>query len=223
MNLPLYFAAFEKNIEIGASDHLPLARVYAPDADYSNTDILICTDQNPSLLSEDEASVFCNACKSYSIQGIFFDFIRPLSGSLVRFAELVQKALPNCFYILPERYASVSGSALILCTPCLPQNSWESFCEQKQTAYAQRWALELIPYQLLYENGKKKQLPYHALQALKQSDGQKLSQAVCMSSREQCRHLIYDTPQTLREKLQIAANHGCQLSIGLWQELRYYF
>lgn len=223
MNLPLYFAAFEKNIETGTHGHPPLARVYAPNAAYSDTDILICTDQEPSILSEDEANAFCEICKAYSIQGVFFDFIRPLSGKLVRFAELVQKALPDRFFILPERYASVSGSALILCTPCLPQNSWESFCKQKQAIYAQRWALELIPYQLLYENGKKKQLPYHALQELIKCDGQQLEFAVCMSSREQCRHLIYDTPQTLREKLSVAEAHGCQLAIGLWQELRYYF
>lgn len=34
---------------------------------------------------------------------------------------------------------------------------------------------------------------------------------------------IFDTAQTLQQKLQTAERCGCQLAIGLYDELRHYF
>ena len=223
MNLPLYFALDEKSGEKTEPMNDPAARYFKPDASLKGTDILIITDRPQKAPADQTATAICESCRKWSIRGVFFDFEQPLSGVFVRIAELVIRSLPDCFFLLPENYSAVSETALILCTPCLPQNCWESFCKQKQKAYPNRWALELIPYQLLYESGKKAAVSYRTVQQLLSGGGQLLPQAVCMSQRSKCRHLIYDTGKTLRHKLNIAEENGCKLSIGLWSELRYYF
>lgn len=223
MDLPLYFTLFEKNEEIRSPSEYPLARYASDHADFSDTDLLIATDAAPFDSAEHSADAFCETCRAYRIKGVFFDFEKQVSGCFVRFAELVQKALPDCFYLLPEQYAAISESALILCTPPLPANSWEAFCRHAQRCYGSRWALEVLPYQLSYSHGEKAQLSCPALQQLLKEEGRFLPQAVCMSSRTKTRHLIYDTPQTIRKRLELAHAYGAQLAIGIWQELRYYF
>lgn len=223
MNLPLYFALTENMSEPAEQTDDPTARFYIPSSILPKTDILIVTDKPVRGSAEDFAAQFCTAIKASCAKGVLFDFENPLNAFFVRFAELVISTFPDLFFLLPKQYAAICESALILCTPCLPQNSWESFCRQMQKAYPNRWALELIPYQLKYERGTKAQISYRALRQYCTCEGQYLSQAVCMSQRSPCRHLIYDTPQTLRSKLEIAQNFGCQFSIGLIDELRYYF
>ncbi|MCQ2418892.1 MAG: hypothetical protein MJ085_03805 [Clostridia bacterium] len=223
MNLPLYFALKEKMQDPAERTDDPAARYYTFGETIPKTDILIVTDSSVSTSPEEFAEVFCTACKASAAKGVFFDFEKPLSAYFVRFSELVINAFPDFFFLLPKQYAAICEKALILCTPCLPQNSWENFCRQQQKAYPNRWALELIPYQLLYECGKKAQISYRSLSQYQSCEGQFLAQAVCMSQRSKFRHLIYDTPQTLRNKLDIAEKNGCQLSIGLLEELRYYF
>lgn len=201
----------------------PTARFYSFGAKIPKSDILIVTDRTERASAEEFAKEFCTACKASCAKAVFFDFEKPLSAYFVRFSELVISTFPNFFFLFPKHYAAICENALILCTPCLPQNSWEAFCRQQQRAYPNRWALELIPYQLQYACGKKAQTSYRALQQYPPCEEQYLQQAVCMSQRSKYVHLIYDTPQTLRHKLEIAEKNGCQLSIGLMDELRYYF
>lgn len=220
LNLPIYFAVSENEEAPDRADY-PLAMFFSPHSQ-QRPELAIADDRAPSSLPPERyAEQFSRFAET--AHGVFFDFERPLNGYWVEFLQQVMHLLPDHFFLAPEAYAPVCGNALIVCHADRPQNIWQRFCAEKQEKYPDRWALEVIPYQFIYRAHCRKAVSYNTLRQLCTSEERYLEQAMCMSCRTVHEHLVYDTAQTLRDRVETACQAGCRLAIGLWSELQYYF
>lgn len=209
MKLPLYFCFFEKDFSSSYPSELPIAAMgghFAPDGELilpKGGEVLVVDDRTVPAASVESALAALNrAAEGYN--GILFDFERPRNGFCT--ALLTEFVPPEgCFTIVPPAYAALCPSALVLVSGVLC-NDWLAFCQKNQARWPDRWCLELRPWdEQVARPGPEAQI-FHR-------------QALCQIASHGGRYRVFDTEQTILRKLLAAESLGCQLAVGLYQEL----
>ena len=210
MKLPLYFGFFEKDFSSSYPSGLPIAAMgghFAPDGGLilpKGGEILVVDDRVlPAASAEPARAALNRAAEGYS--GILFDFERPRNGFCTALlTEFVPPA--GCFTIVPPAYAALCPSALVLASGVLC-NNWFAFCQKNQARWPNRWCMELRPWdEQTARSGPEARL-FHR-------------QALCQIVSHDGRYRVFDTEQTISRKLLAAEAQGCQLAVGLYQELK---
>lgn len=176
-----------------------------PERLIQNAPIVINDAIVPNCLPEEStldhlAALCCHGC--------FFDFERPASKwSTYLIKSLKMKCNPNVLFAVPQSYAEASQSAVKIVLLNRPINNWTRFCKHQHEAYG-CWAWEIIPC--------KKTVPISFNQKL---SNEKIKNTNYRCCKTQNSIVFYDTMETIKSKLEIAAYYGCIAGIGLYSEL----
>lgn len=214
MPIPLYFAADCKEI-VTISETLNRALtgfgVYPdgtsrfPDTAVSALavidDAILCeTPPGPETL--DALAACCG-------QGCFFDFMRPAAGLHSALILGLQQRLPRAVPLfVPERYHAMAPNTVCVLSRATPCNHWERYVAEKSARYPSGWCLELIPWDRRFSRKGECRTARHIALA-------------CCELEETPEGLRYfDTPETLKQRLEIAERYGCCAAIGLYCELK---
>lgn len=214
MKLPLYFGFFEKDFSTPHPEDMPIGVIgchFAPDGGLilpeRPGDLLVVDDSVlPSGSPEAACAALQTAFERYD--GIVFDFERPLNGFCTALLTELSPP-PDRFTVVPPAYAAVSAPSLVLVSGVLC-NNWAAFCRRNQARWPDRWCLEVRPWNLTVPLPCAVPESYHR-------------QAMCHMKADGSAYRVFDTGQTLRQKLSAAEEAGCQLAIGLYQDLREFF
>lgn len=238
MQLPLYFAVFPSSPPESSADGCPLAALgysFSPDGTEIiapvpfPADLLVLNDSvlPPPGTPAPAAEHLLKIITRDKFTGVMFDFERPVNGFCTSFLAEVLPLLPHSvFRIVPPHYASLSQDSLVLFYDGQVCNRFAAQCAAWQRAYPNRWCLESAPWNYIVRDGREEACTCSHLQSLRHTEPWPetlLESACCMISAHNGEYRLFDTAETLRRKLELAEENGCCLSIGLYEELKYYF
>ena len=104
--------------------------------------------------------------------------------------------------LLPAAYHAFAPEALPVLSCLRPCNAWDGFVRSAERRFPNGWALELTPWAAELPAPP---LPY---------PGGMLPAAPCSCEKSPAGlALIFDTPESLRQKLAHAAAHGCRCAM----------
>lgn len=234
MVLPLYFAIFSKEFLKYPENAHPIAATgctFDPAGgriireNTFSADMLVVDDQ---VLPENGAAESCahsllQLLEQSGAASVMFDFERPVNAFCTQFLSELAGQLPQqMIQIVPPAYTAILPPALALASgsPC---NSWRNFCAKQQKAYGQRWCLELVPWNYRVGQNVRTRCTGRQISQLNFTAKCRNANALCVTGRTENANYLFDTADTLTEKLQVAQQYGCQLAVGLYDELEPYF
>lgn len=217
---PLYFCVFASEFAKAARAGLQICAYCGSFAETGcrfvsqlppKTDFAIFSDSQPPTSPELAADALGAYCRSAGIMRLLFDFERPYTQETARFFAAFSSIHPaKLQVIVPERYMGQVKNAFALCCVSAPCSNWEAKMAQFQASYGDNWCLELAPWRSIPEGF----LP---------------PECAAVHPLAKCHlHFVGDTPaiwdsgQSLKEKLAAAARHNCRFALGLLQELMPY-
>lgn len=214
MSFPFYFAADCEEFVTISDTHL---RALTGFGIFSDGSARIPPRTFPALAVIDDAVISADgpneealdALAAHCTEGCFFDFVRPMTGLHAALTSGLRKRLPQGAPVfLPKAYCALMPEATMVLSRAVPCNHWERFLKKESAGFPAGWCLELIPWERTFRwNGTAaapRRLPY----------------ACCELNTERGALRCYDSPETLRQRLQIARQYGCTAAIGLYRELK---
>lgn len=238
MQLPLYFAIFSPDVPQDLPQGISVAAAGCTFSPHNGSilrpvpipaELLILCDR---LLPRHQSPApyiraLLQILSEGKFKGLMFDFERPVNAFCTAFLSQLQPALPRpLLQILPPHYADASSDSLILVSACRPCNSFQRFCEDAQRRFPDRWCLEVMPWNFLIRAHRRVACSYEQMHRLRRTAPMPERQnpsACCMIGSSGGSYRVFDTAETLRQKLQIAERCGCRLAIGIYDELHHYF
>lgn len=153
----------------------------------------------PDAAALDRLAVACG-------NGCFLDFERPINEVSAAIAIGLRRRLsvkmavpPMLHAMIPDAYVQIAGQ---LC------NHWERFARSAMERYGGSWVLEVVPWRV-------------TMPSVRNSDEQGyLQKALCIYEIRDGSIRYDDTKESLREKLVIAEQYGCQAAIALYREIK---
>lgn len=213
MSIPLYFAMhWDETAESGITQKAQLGfrfrrdgTLLLPQKLLADAPVILDDSSVPAALPDKD---ILQMLSKIGRNGIFLDFERPKSAWSIALLHMLNDALPQDIPLfVPESYANLLPRASVVVTVTQPPNHWSRFCKTQQEKY-KRWGWEVVPcrqkLRLSQESFKSGTLEY----------------AGCLCRQENGMLIYYDTMQTIRSKLEIAACYGCTCAIGLYSELK---
>lgn len=148
-----------------------------------------------------------NRLAEYGSVGCILDFERELLPIHIEILKQMEVFLPkDAFIAIPQALVPYSSRGIVLLCPDRPVNSWEGFCQAQARGY-KRWFWEAVPWE------QSRAFPFRGV-----SQGS-LPGGTCRYETHSGTIHYYDTWDTIRQKLAIAEQWGCQGAIGLAMEL----
>ncbi len=228
MSLPVYFAVFseqetpahvDKTAGIGCTFDLRARRTIWERP--FPADLLTVDDR--AVPQADEPAPYVSSLLEYlgNATEILLDFERPRNPFCAQFLVLLQSRLPSGVrLIVPPQYSALCTRGLILVSSGIPCNHWETFCARQHRQYGERWCLELVPWSYVIRENRRARCPPEKIPAA--IDAVLCQSALCRLGRREDAYYLFDTGGTLRQKCRLAQKYGCQLAVGLAQELEPY-
>lgn len=214
MSVPVYLAANCKEIATFTGRAAVLGFGFLPDG---AARIPVCPPQghmavvDDAVLPEYVPEETLDRLAAHCTGGCCLDFLRPPGPVHRAAAQGLQRRLRGAPMLLPASYHAFAPEALPVLSCLRPCNAWEGFVRAAERHFPGGWALELTPWSAEIQAPP---LPY---------PGGRLPAALCSCEKSPAGLRYSDTPESIRQKLEQAAAHGCRCAIGLWQELRPFF
>lgn len=232
--MPLYFAIFSKEIFQYPENSHPIAAIGCTFDPVSgqivresafSADMLVVDDQVLPQTGKPAsyARSLLPLLKQAGAARVMFDFERPANTFCTQFLTELAGQLPEqLVQIVPPAYATLCPNALVMASGTLC-NSWRHFCARQQETYGQRWCLELVPWNYQIQQNRRTRCTHAQISRLNFTARSRNPNALCITSQTEDTNYLFDTTDTLTEKLQLAQQYGCQLAVGLYEELEPYF